>query len=51
MKTRHWTKVFNNLEGEVEYREGFPFTFQQLIDWGALNIKDKIEEISATAVE
>jgi dynein heavy chain len=49
LRTRHWVKIFGLLESDVEYVEGRPFCLQELIDWGVLSVKDKVEEISASA--
>jgi dynein heavy chain len=49
LKNRHWTKIFASLEGNVTYVPGRTFTLNDLIDWGVLKIKDKVEEISGTA--
>ena len=47
LKTRHWTKIFDALE--VQYVEGRPFSLSDLLEWGILSIRDKVEEISSTA--
>ena len=49
LKSRHWVKIFEALEGDAEYTEGRFFSLSELIKWGVLNIKEKVEEISATA--
>lgn len=49
LKSRHWVKIFQELDADVEYVEGRYFSLSELVDWGVMNIKDKVEEISATA--
>ena len=49
LKSRHWVKIFQELEADVEYVEGRYFSLSELVEWGVMNIKDKVEEISATA--
>lgn len=49
LKARHWTKIFDLLAGDVSYVEGRPFCLSELIEWGIMDIKDKVEEISSTA--
>ncbi|OMJ81043.1 hypothetical protein SteCoe_18549 [Stentor coeruleus] len=49
LKTRHWIKIHNALPKEKEYTEGGFFSLSELIDHGVMQIRDKVEEISATA--
>jgi dynein heavy chain len=49
LRNRHWIKIFACLEGNVTYVAGRTFNLDNLISWGVLKIKDKVEEISGTA--
>ena len=49
MKQRHWTKIFDALQHEFEGNDMKSFSLENLKAWGIMNIKDKVEEISATA--
>lgn len=49
LRPHHWAKIFSALETDVEFNETLFFNLSQLKQWGVLNIKEKVEEISAIA--